>query len=223
MNKKIRIFVLCLLPILALACSLANGSRSVEGSGIGASESRSLKTFTSIEIKSSADVTVTFGETQSVTVETDDNILSLVETNVQGGKLVIGQPIGTDLNPRLGVRITIVMKSLDEAIISGSGTVNISGLDSDLVRFSIPGSGDIVTQGKANTVNASIAGSGTIVCGDLQAKTAEARIGGSGDITVFATESLTANISGSGTVVYRGNPAQVDRSVTGSGNIVSKP
>lgn len=221
MNK--RIYALCLLPMLAMACSLANGSRSVEGSGVSASETRSLKIFTGIEIKSSADVTVTFGETQSVTVETDDDILSLVETNVQGGKLVIGQPIGVDLNPKLGVRITIVMKSLEEVIISGSGTVNVSGLDSDLVRFSIPGSGDIAAQGNVNTVNARINGSGTILCGDLQAKTAEARIDGSGDITVFATESVTANISGSGTVVYRGNPAQVDRSVTGSGNIVSKP
>jgi hypothetical protein len=223
MNKRIRIFALCLLLILVLACSLANGSRSVDGSGVSASESRTLKTFTSIEIGASADVTVRFGETQSVVVETDDNILPLVETRVQGNKLVIGQPIGTDLNPRLGIQVTIVMKSLDRVTISGSGNVTISGMDTNLVRFEIPGSGDITAQGTVDTVNATIKGSGNIFCGDLQAKSADVRISGSGDVTVYASENLSANISGSGTVLYRGDPAMVDQSVSGSGGVISMP
>ncbi|NUM48503.1 MAG: DUF2807 domain-containing protein [Anaerolineales bacterium] len=221
MNKKL--LAMILLPILALACSLSAGSRSVEGSGVKATETRTLKTFTSIEVQGSADVTVSFGEVQSVVVETDDNLMALIETKVQGDKLIIGEPVGTDINTRLGIQVTIVMKSLDTVTISGSGNVTIDGLVSDLVRFEVPGSGNITAQGTANTVNATINGSGNILCGDLQAKTADAQISGSGNITVYVTESLYASIAGSGTVEYRGNPAKVDQSVSGSGSVTAKP
>ena len=42
---------------------------------------------------------------------------------------------------------------------------------------------------------------------------------GDGSIMLTATRSLTATISGTGTVLYGGNPPRVTRTVTGSGTI----
>jgi hypothetical protein len=42
---------------------------------------------------------------------------------------------------------------------------------------------------------------------------------GSGDAVVRAMDEIDANIIGSGNVRYAGNPAQVKRSVVGSGEI----
>ena len=40
-----------------------------------------------------------------------------------------------------------------------------------------------------------------------------------GSITLTATRSLTARVSGSGTILYGGNPAHVTPTVTGTGTI----
>jgi hypothetical protein len=51
------------------------------------------------------------------------------------------------------------------------------------------------------------------------ARDATASIDGSGSIVLNATHSLDASISGSGSILYTGNPAQVTKSVSGSGTI----
>jgi hypothetical protein len=51
----------------------------------------------------------------------------------------------------------------------------------------------------------------------------DATLDGSGDIMVYATDSLKVNLDGSGNVRYRGNPAQLDQSVNGSGSLAAMP
>jgi Putative auto-transporter adhesin, head GIN domain len=64
-----------------------------------------------------------------------------------------------------------------------------------------------------------IGGSGTALLSRLIARDATASIDGSGSIVLTATHSLDAGISGSGAILYTGNPTQITKSVTGSGTI----
>jgi hypothetical protein len=68
-----------------------------------------------------------------------------------------------------------------------------------------------------------IVGSGDIRCGDPKAGSASVKLDGTGNITVYASQSLDTNIRGSGNVLYRGNPAKVNKSVPGAGNISPLP
>jgi hypothetical protein len=49
----------------------------------------------------------------------------------------------------------------------------------------------------------------------------KAALSGSGNIFVTARKSLDASLPGSGTISYSGDPADVTKSVTGSGAITS--
>jgi hypothetical protein len=217
--KKTCLFIF--LAIFLTGCSLNFGSsQTVAGSGIAASETRDVSGFTSIELAGSADVFVNFGDTESVKIETDDNILPLIETNVSFGKLVIRTRPNTNTTTHLGIRVTVTAKSLAAASISGSGNLTINDARATDLRFDLPGSGNITTSGKAERVNIILNGSGNILCGNLQSKSATVRLGGSGNINVYAAESLDASITGSGSVFYAGNPAKVNTSVPGSGTII---
>jgi hypothetical protein len=55
---------------------------------------------------------------------------------------------------------------------------------------------------------------------NLVARHAYAVITGSGLIRVTATASLNATVSGSGAIIYSGNPPQVTRSITGTGTVI---
>lgn len=220
--RLMTILIILLLP--SLACSLSLGSQQVvQGSGVFSRQERDASNFTGIEIAGSADVQVSFGDTESVVVETDDNIQPLIKTDVRAGKLVISTRANTNFTTQLGVRVIVTMKSLESASIRGSGTIDISDLQAGRVEFSLPGSGSIRATGTASSVTATIGGSGEILCGDLQAKTANTEIRGSGTITVYASESLEAAIRGSGTIQYRGSPPDVNRSIPGSGSIDPVP
>ena len=52
---------------------------------------------------------------------------------------------------------------------------------------------------------------------ELIARDARAALNGDGSITLTATRSLDARVSGSGTILYGGNAPRVTPTVTGSG------
>jgi hypothetical protein len=213
--------LLFVIMFLSMACGInISNPKTVDGSGISDSETRSVQEFTAIELAGSGDVTVTIGEIQSVVVEADDNILPLIETNVKGGKLVISTKPFTSINPNLPVRVTVTVKVLEAAKVSGSGNITIQGLMAKAVRFDLPGSGNISAAGTTEKVTISLNGSGNILCDDLKAQSAIVDLNGSGTINVYASESLDATIKGSGTVQYSGNPAHIKQSVSGSGTII---
>ncbi len=222
MNKKF-FFGLVVLVLTALACSplsiVSISPKTVTGSGNVISETRSVSGFDSIDLQGSGSVTVSLGSDESVLVEADDNIVPLIETTVQNGKLVISTKDNTNINTRTGIHITVAMKSLKSLTLSGSGEIQTKGKFGDSLSVMLPGSGSITVEGGVDSVNISLPGSGNIYCDQLLARSATVSLNGSGTISVYASESLDASLRGSGTIRYSGNPSQVNKSVTGSGNI----
>lgn len=152
-------------------------------------------------------------------VETDDNLLSIITTDVSGGKLRIGSK--ESYNTRLGVKVFITVQNLEEVAVSGSGDVEVTGLSGPSFTGKVSGSGEIKAEGVTSEVEASISGSGDIDFGKLTALKAKVSVSGSGDILVNASKSLTASVSGSGDIRYLGSPT-VAKKISGSGDVTKK-
>lgn len=90
--------------------------------------------------------------------------------------------------------------------IQGSGNVGLTDITSELTKANIAGSGNIQLIGTSDEAEYSIGGSGNINALELLVANVNVRIGGSGSIKCHATELLKANIGGSGSVTYKGNP-----------------
>jgi putative autotransporter adhesin-like protein len=219
MNRNI-LYGLLMLLLATVACSGAalNPDRII-GSGNVITENRDVSGFNSIDLQGSGNVNVTFGPAESVTVEADDNIVPLIETTVSNGKLIIRNKPNVNINVSNPIRINVTMKSISGIMMSGSGNINVSDLVGKDLMVALFGSGDITVNGEANTVNIQLPGSGNILCKELKADSVTVTLNGSGNITVYASESLDASIHGSGTINYAGNPAQINKSILGSGSI----
>jgi hypothetical protein len=230
--------VLGLLAIVVFLLS-ACGFRVIRGSGDLVTESRSVSNFDRVSLSGSGEVIVTQSGEESLTVETDDNIIEYVTTEVRGGTLYLGfdttgpksispTRLRFDLNVKelIGLKISgsgeITAASLDtdrlEVGVSGSGDVEIDSLTAQEVEVRISGSGNVELAGEATGQDITVSGSGKLRAGDLRSETVEVSISGSGDATVWAIESLDARISGSGSVEYYGSPT-VDSSGSGSGKV----
>jgi hypothetical protein len=77
----------------------------------------------------------------------------------------------------------------------------------------------LVASGSANTVKTTISGSGRVRAADLEANTCDVKIAGSGSVEIHVKSELNANISGSGSVDYKGSPNHVNANSSGSGKV----
>ena len=235
--------------LLAAAALLLAGNvnaqwgNKVKGSGNVVTEQRSVGPYDGVALSGSFDVELVAGTEGSLTLKGDDNILEHLETEVKNGTLHIKPEKGYNLEPSSwkdgGILITVPVESIDEVSLSGSGDIvgktrlkseslraSMSGsgdisleVEAGQVVVALSGSGDIALSGTAGRAEIRVSGSGDVKAYELQAREVEAVVAGSADIRVTATESLTARVSGSGDIHYRGNPAKLDAKTSGSGDI----
>ena len=204
--------------VLVDRSSNTSNSQGGTGSGVAATQARSLPPLTGVDLAGANNVVVRVGARQSVSVHADSNLLGRVTTEVSSGSLVIGNTPGT-LNARSPMFVAVSVPSLDALTVQGSGNISVTGINSSSLTVRLPGSGTIHAAGTTARLDVAIGGSGTALLSRLIARDATASINGSGSIVLTATHSLDAGISGSGTILYTGNPSLVTKSVTGSGTI----
>ena len=245
MSASIRhTFISMVAPaLLCLALMpLPSSAAPTVGSGRSTTESRSLAEFQAIALGGSMDLVVRQGNTQSVEVAADDNLLPLLETVVESGRhgatLQVRWKRGTSVSTRSKVLVTVVVPKLvalaaagagDMRIesfntpslqlsISGSGDARLAGLSTGELGIRISGSGDVVGNGSAARLKLSIAGSGDVRLTEMKAEEVSVTIAGSGDVAVNANKTLEVSIAGSGDVSYTGN-ATVKSRTAGSGSV----
>ena len=234
--------ILLAIAIFTGISSFAQPWERIEGNGNRKKETRSVGSYTAISSAGSWDVMVAYGESNTIQVEGDENLLEYIETKVENGKLAIKSKRNVNLRTRNKITIYVSLTRLTGVSLSGSGDIigegkfsndgetqfKVSGSGSIKLAFhkvkdvdvSISGSGNIRLTGSAGSVEASISGSGNADCSELNCDDASARISGSGNIKLNANKSVDASISGSGNVSYKGAASDIKKHVAGSGRLV---
>jgi hypothetical protein len=210
------IAVALLLGTALVACDDDDGGDATRGSGDLITESREVSGFDEIAVLGSGKVIVDVTGTESLTIEAEDNIMPLLETEVRSGRLELA--VEGNISPTRDITYTITAATLQGVTIVGSGDVTANGVDAAGFAVEISGSGDVSPAGTAAALSVDIAGSGRYHGEDLVVATATIDVAGSGDAVVNATDELDIDVAGSGNVEYIGNPT-VAQSVSGSGEV----
>jgi hypothetical protein len=212
------VLVLATTGIVALLIhSGGSSSPGVPGSGVAATQTRSVASFSSLNLAGSNNVTVTIGGPQSVVVHADNNLINNVTTQVVAGTLVIGDT--GSFTTRAPMSVDVSVPSLTALNLSGSGRISVTGISAPQLTVTVSGSGLVSAAGTATRLDVTVSGSGEAQLTQLIARDAHAVVTGSGLIQVTATTSLDADVSGSGAITYSGNPPQVTTNITGTGAV----
>jgi hypothetical protein len=232
------------IPAVLVAAAFASGcieQVSVRGSGNVVTEARDVAGFNAVSLGGEGILTITVGETESLTITADDNLLEYIETKVKDRGLSIGPtreawrmtfrpsaPIRYDLTVvdltaiavggSASVRADALTAEDFNIAVNGSADIEIGRLETGTFSVAISGCGDVSVAGEADAVAIAISGSGVYRGGDLASRTASCAISGSGDVTVWAEEELEVGVSGSGAVAYYGEPS-VREDISGSGSV----
>jgi preprotein translocase subunit SecG len=204
------------------------------------SQERQVGDFTGIHQSTSADVFISNGDRNMVTVKADEHAIDKLTTKVKNGILYI-EVEGSIRNART-LEVYITMKRIDYIKNSGSGNIRCSGgipgndvkisingsgdleanLEANNMEINISGSGDVELLGVRGDFNLSVSGSGDVEAGELQLENCKVSIQGSGDVRLKgATANLLVKQNGSGDVnAYGLKAVAVDVNNSGSGDIV---
>jgi Putative auto-transporter adhesin, head GIN domain len=197
----------------------SSSSSAAQGSGVAATETRQVPSFTGVELAGGNNVTVRVGGERSVVVRGDDNLLSRITTQVEDGNLVVGQTPGS-FETKSPTRVEVSVSSLDDLTLTGSGILTVTGIDADNVTVTLAGNGIVRASGTATRLTVALPGSGEAELKELTARDVNAVVGGSGLLLITATDRLDASVPGSGAILYTGNPADVTTSIAGSGAVI---
>ena len=208
-------------------------------------QTRQVDEFDEISVSGAIELYVSQGDTKVAVSAADEEKVNEIETYVQGRTLYIrfktkkswwsDQWNTTGRNFRAYVSAPVI-KSLSS---SGSGNIKIEGiLKSPELEIEISGSGnisgsiktenlDVIQSGSSNIRLAGTAekaefecsGSGNIICGELSLDYCTVEMSGSGNAELLVNKELSAEISGSGNVKYKGQGTVINSSTAGSGKI----
>ncbi len=223
-------------------CGFAQWEK-VTGNGNMKKETREVSGFTGIALSGNMNVELSYGTSNSITVEGDENVLPYIETKVEDGVLQVRTKNKTSLNTRNKLIVYVSLTKLTvlkvsgsgnitgngdfsndgktNIALSGSGNINVGMNSFNETAIAISGSGNVTLKGKStDNIEATISGSGNIDCSDVACNDVSAHVSGSGNIKVFANKSIDAKVSGSGSIYYKGSATNINLKSSGSGKII---
>lgn len=240
MRKWASVFVF--ISLLAVSCDSVVNSKNekVKGNGQVTSESRNAGgPFTGVSTLGNFNVYVSIGNTASVKIEGESNILPYIETYVDKGSLMVRSKDNVSLNTDQPVKVYITAPAISKIYSKGLGDIvgqtpitdaskieiHLEGngnadldVDAPVVEAVVGGAGSIQLKGQTKNLDCKLMGLGSLKALDLLTEETSVTILGQGGAEVNASVKLDITIAGSGNVKYKGNVTPT-KTITGNGSI----
>jgi hypothetical protein len=203
-----------LLTFAALALGGCNVA-GIKGNGRIVTESRAVQDFTSVEADGAYEIHWVPG-TPGFSIRTDQNLLSRVETSIEGKKLRIhtqGQ-----VRPTKGMKVQISSSGLSGARLTGAVRLSATRLTGKGFYLEGTGATRVTVDGSVEELMGTMSGASKLDASGLQTQTVALAISGAGKAEVTVSTTLKVSISGAGKVTYTGNPT-VEKQISGAGSV----
>ena len=217
---------------------------AVRGSGVVQQETRRVGSFDSVSIDFPAEVTIVQGESISLEIEAEDNLLPQLITEVRGDTLRIynnerNWRNRVDATETVSIQITtpelravsfeaagsltLQNTSGDELQISlnGAGQIRLIDIEVGNLSISLDGAGDVHASGMVENLQLDIDGLAGFYADDLRTDQADVEINGAGSAELNVITHLSVEINGTGNVTYSGDP-EVVQQINGLGSVTKK-
>lgn len=210
---------LALLSVGLLLSSCVTSVGGTVGSGTAKTETRNVSGFTGITFSGAGALNITQTGSESLTISADDNLLPLLTSSVTNGVLDLGVKPGSAIHPTKPIVYTLTVKNLNTVTFSGAGAIKATNITTNALNVTLSGAGSMTISGSARSQTAHLSGVGSYNARDFPTDSAQMTISGVGSATITVNKTLTAEVSGVGSVTYYGSPSQVTKTISGPGSV----
>jgi Putative auto-transporter adhesin, head GIN domain len=224
MRRPTLFLIAALAP--AAGCGLLASIPTIQGSGVAKEESRTVETFTGVEVGGVIEATVTAGPETAVRVSGDDNLVPLVVTEVHDGRLSIRTKGHANVRPKLPLKAEVTAPKVTsvgasgaarlraaageaerfEARAGGASHVSVEGLKAAEARIEADGASEVTASGATRSLKAEASGASRVHAEKLAADEAEVNFTGASGGAVRAAKTVRGDVSGASNVRVTGRP-----------------
>jgi hypothetical protein len=236
--KTFKYTALLLIFVVATSCEFRYGLGSIDGNGNVIKDDRIFsEKIDVIKASHGLDIELVNSTVQVVSVEADENLQEIIETELKNGVLYVRAT--KNIRKAKSKKVTIAFVELD-GIHASSGTnvkglsalvsnnldlkvssgarMNLSVLAKELAAQASSG-GTITLRGQARTFGSKASSGSEIDARELQAIYCNSRASSGAKITLNIERSLDAKASSGGDIRYQGNPEVVNQNTSSSGRV----
>ncbi len=236
MNKIIsKATLLFLILITTTSCMVS--SFGIKGNGNVISEDRKISAdFNEIKVSQGIQVYLTQGNKTNLNVETDENIMDLLVTEVEGNTLKIYFDKNVSKATRKVYLTTKEINSVNTssgASVDGENTINTTtialksssgssielAINADNIESTTSSGSNIKISGESSSITANASSGSTLNAYKLLAKNATASVSSGANLSIYANDNITVKASSGGNIKYFGNPKDVKISKSSGGSI----
>jgi len=236
---KSRIFILFIALAMLVGCTLI----PITGSGNMVTQEVPITGFDKADISYSFDVNISQGESFSVVIRADDNLVEHLQVVKEGSTLKIGlKPNSPDIrSATLTAEITMPeltgldlsgsshatitgFKSAQALVVDAAGASHLQGdIEAATVSFNLGGSSEVILTGSAqNLIIEEASGSSDVNLTDFPVIDASVKAGGKSQVTVNVSGGLDVDASNGAKVYYLGDPTLGTIDTSGSATVEPK-
>lgn len=178
-----------------------------------------------------------------LTVNTDANILNLLDINVRGTTLTIKPQRRYNLLPSAPIVIKLKINELNSIELNGASILNISkafnindldidisgaselkiaNLEANKIECEVSAASDATFSGKANYFKVEASAASSVKAENLTAETIDAQASSASKIECCAVNSLSAEATSASSIYYKGTPKTLNKDTSGAGEVTQK-
>lgn len=233
--EPMRLCVILSFLLFSLCSWSGKEQKTIKASGRIVTEERLAKAFTAIAVSEGINLYLSCGDSHSITVKTDDNILPYLKTEVQGNTLKIYFPEDIQVKAHGSSEVYVTLPQLEELTASTGAMIksnqliqaknielkaSTSGLltldlEAIVVKVSATTSGDIYLKGKADKLDAQLSMNGNLNAADFPVKFANIKETSGSKATLDVSEQLEFYVR-EADLIYKGDPEIISHKLRGA-------
>lgn len=214
-------------------------AQELTGDGNVVRETKAVSHFEKIEVNGTMSVYLKQGETESVVVEADKNLIPYFVIKVKGDKLSIGMRDEVEIEESTKQNVYVTLKDLTGLEANGVGNIesentlnldrlniennSVGNLKLDLkcndLKAEINSVGSVIFSGNAGTAAITHNGVGNLKAFDLSAGVMKISSNAVGNCEVSSSKEIYIDLNGIGNISYKGNPVVKALNENGLGKV----
>ncbi len=182
---------------------------------------RDLRPFETVSFADAGEIEIAAGKTQSVALDSEEQDLSEIKTEVRDHTLYITRETHWWLfgfGDRENYRVRIELPHLAGLIVSGAARVRVKGLEGGDVAVTLTGATEMDAEGHVDSVALTMTGANKASFPNLILDTAVVTTVGAGEVLIKPAKVLTVTVIGAGHVSYEGAP-HITKTMVGGGRL----
>lgn len=237
-------FMFLLLFVTGCAPIITMGqSTQLTGSGKLASQDFSFDKADRLLVASNFKVTLTTGDSVSVTAQADDNVMEHLYVHVSNGELRLEMKPGRSYSmTNVTMKAEVTMPVPSSVTLEDNATLDLSGIQAagmtvrlkgnailtgaqvSVPRLSLTSEGNGMARLSGAVAELTVDGSGNtkFAAPDVQVHTAKVHLRDNGTAALHVTDNLDYDVSGNAGIIYTGTPKLGEQKRSGNGYATQK-